>query len=335
MDLITETAAAAQRSGFKGQTYTDEIPQGARVWVTGTTSGEIRLVDHVNLSAIRRMDDLLPSKTVTKTIGQLIGDSNPLIRLGAVASTNVVFGVGNQHWAVEESLGNGVWVDPDGLDTDLSETEIRTGDREYSLKTLALHAILSRKFMKCSAIDVNAWMQNLMARLVARDITTAALVGTGALQPTGIRQTTGVIGVSLPATPTGMDYYGAAVDAMADLEAEKADLLSPGIVACPTVKQALRQAQVSKDLGSNGWIHDSSSPTGERFMGLPALSLKQMPAGEMCIGDFGRVHLLHGDRISYNIVDTNSNNTHYLYCHHDADVLIEHPTFAWLKPSAA
>ena len=149
------------------------------------------------------------------------------------------------------------WVAENGAPT---ESQQAFDQVTMSPKTLGAFTDISRKLLLQSSMDVEGFVRNDLATVIALAIDLAGINGSGASnQPTGILNTAG-IGSVAGGTNGLIPTWSNIVDLESAIAVANADVGSMGYLTNAKVRGKLKQ--VSKVSGQNGFIWDNDSVNG-------------------------------------------------------------------------
>jgi len=150
------------------------------------------------------------------------------------------------------------WVAESGAPTESQQT---IGQLALAPKTVAAFTDMSRKLIIQSSIDVEAFVRNDLARVIAIALDTAGMHGTGAAnQPTGIAATTGIGSVA-----GGANGLAPNEDHIIDLETEvaqdNADVGALSYISNTKVRGKLKKTLITETYGDlKVWDRNSNTP---------------------------------------------------------------------------
>lgn len=165
------------------------------------------------------------------------------------------------------------WVAESGAPTEGKQT---IGQLALSPKTVAAFTDMSRKLIIQSSIDVEAFVRNDLARVLAIALDTAGLHGTGSSnQPTGVAATSGigsVAGGTNGAAPDEAD----AIDLETEVAQDNADVGALSYITNAKVRGKLKKTLITATYGDlKVWERNSNTPLN----GYPAHVTNSVSSG--------------------------------------------------------
>jgi HK97 family phage major capsid protein len=181
----------------------------------------------------------------------------------------------NVSYPKQTGRATGSWVG-ENPGTDVADSALTLGSILSSPKTYQSSSSYSRQLLAQAVIDVDSLVREDLARDLALAVDSAAISGTGTLQPLGILNTTGVQSYVMESDSGngGLPVWQDVVLMEALLEEVNADQLgTPGWLATPSTKAVLKTtARLGNTIGLPIWADNNTVD------GLEALSTNQMPS---------------------------------------------------------
>ncbi|MDX2074697.1 MAG: phage major capsid protein [Alphaproteobacteria bacterium] len=176
-------------------------------------------------------------------------------QLGATLMTGLV---GNVAIPRQTGAATAYWVAESGAPT---ESQQAFDQVTLSPKTVGAYTDYSRKLFLQSSLDIESFVRNDLARVIALEIDRAALYGSGSSnQPLGIKDTTNVNTVDFAAdAPT----WAEVVDLESQIAADNADIGALKYLISAAGRGALKTAK--KDSGSGIFIIEDNKINGYGF----------------------------------------------------------------------
>lgn len=213
-------------------------------------------------------------------------------------------------------IATGYWVDETTAPTESTPTLAQVTGSPNACGT---YIDISRKLLKQSSVDIEAWTRNAIARALAKVIDQAAFNGGGTTEPTGLL--TGPLSTDVSVT-AGTPTYAEMVNIPATVEGNNVMLDNCKWAVTSEVFWKLAATATS----TNGPKFIADYETG-RILGKPAVVSSNVTANYGIFGDWSQMILaMWGNGLDLN-VDTSSGSTTGLVRvvgFMDVDILIAH-----------
>lgn len=185
-------------------------------------------------------------------------------------------------------------------------------------RTLGAYVDISRKLMKQASVDVEAFVRDDLARVLAIGIDYAAINGTGTEQPVGLLATANINNPSI--SSAGSATYAEILAFLTDIEADNARVGDMAWAMTPEVWGNL--AARARGTG-DGFILDANTST---CIGLRAVMSNQLPANTAILGVWNQLVIGMWGGLDLQ-VDTSSLSTAggvRVVALQDVDVMVRH-----------
>lgn len=192
-----------------------------------------------------------------------------VMQLGASMMSGLV---GNVDIPGQATAATSYWI---GEGNDLTQSEGTFKQIPLRMKTVGALSRYTRTMMMQSSIDIEAFIRNDFASIIALAIDTAAISGTGlSNQPRGILNTSGVGSVALGAAG-GQPTWGSIVGLIREIEIDNANLGGTAWLTNPQVMSKLMTTPVqSGGIEGNFLLKEP----GNSLCGYPFFVTNQIPA---------------------------------------------------------
>jgi HK97 family phage major capsid protein len=192
-----------------------------------------------------------------------------VMQLGASMISGLV---GNVDIPGQATAATSYWI---GEGNDLTQSEGTFKQIPLRMKTVGALSRYTRTMMMQSSIDIESFIRNDFARIIALAIDTAAISGTGlSNQPRGILNTTGVGSIALGAAG-GQPTWGSIVGLIREIEIDNANLGGTAWLTNPQVMSKLMTTPIqSGELEGNFLLKEP----GNTLCGYPFYVTNQIPA---------------------------------------------------------
>jgi HK97 family phage major capsid protein len=192
-----------------------------------------------------------------------------VMQLGASMISGLV---GNVDIPGQATAATSYWI---GEGNDLTQSEGTFKQIPLRMKTVGALSRYTRTMMMQSSIDIESFIRNDFARIIALAIDTAAISGTGlSNQPRGILNTTGVGSIALGAAG-GQPTWGSIVGLIREIEIDNANLGGTAWLTNPQVMSKLMTTPIqSGGLEGNFLLKEP----GNTLCGYPFYVTNQIPA---------------------------------------------------------
>lgn len=192
-----------------------------------------------------------------------------VMQLGASMMSGLV---GNVDIPGQATAATSYWI---GEGNDLTQSEGTFKQIPLRMKTVGALSRYTRTMMMQSSIDIEAFIRNDFASIIALAIDTAAISGTGlSNQPRGILNTSGVGSVALGAAG-GQPTWGSIVGLIREIEIDNANLGGTAWLTNPQVMSKLMTTPVqSGGIEGNFLLKEP----GNSLCGYPFYITNQIPA---------------------------------------------------------
>lgn len=213
------------------------------------------------------------ANTVSGSFIELLRSKMVLSSLGATYLTGLV---GNLAIPRQLTGATAYWV----AEATAPTVSVQTMDQlALTPRTVGTYTDYSRKLLLQSSVDVENFVRNDLAQVLALSIESKALYGNtaaAAAEPTGIKATTGINTIDVPANaPT----WGNVVTMEAAVETYNALLGNLAYLAAPNVKGNMKAATV--DAGSGRFVWEGNTVNGYR-----AEASSTVTAGDIFFGNW-------------------------------------------------
>ena len=192
-----------------------------------------------------------------------------VMQLGASMMSGLV---GNVDIPGQATAATSYWI---GEGNDLTQSEGTFKQIPLRMKTVGALSRYTRTMMMQSSIDIEAFIRNDFASIIALAIDTAAIFGTGlSNQPRGILNTSGVGSIALGAAG-GQPTWGSIVGLIREIEIDNANLGGTAWLTNPQVMSKLMTTPVqSGGIEGNFLLKEP----GNSLCGYPFYITNQIPA---------------------------------------------------------
>ena len=239
---------SSRASGINAEQRAQILEQ--RDLLAGTPSAGGHTVDTVLLAS--SFIELLRNRMVVRQAGATV--------LGGL--------VGDMAIPKQSGGATAYWVDENGA---LTESQQTLGQVPLTPHTVGAYTEISRKLMKQSSLDVEAFVRNDLATVLALAIDKAALHGTGSgNQPTGVAGTTGV-NVVAGGTNGGAIDWPKLVALETEVAVDNADVGRLAYIVNARTRGALKTAEKASGTGMYLW-----GEGGQPLNGYPAYVSNQV-----------------------------------------------------------
>lgn len=195
------------------------------------------------------------------------------MRLGATMLSGLT---GNVAIPRQTSATSSYWVAENGA---ITQSEATFDQLPMSPKTIAARSQLSRQILQQSSIDIEQFVRNDFAQIIALGIDRAVIAGTGLNnEPTGILNTAGIGSVAL-GTNGAAPTWASIVRLETEVSQDNADVGRLGYLTNPKVRGTLKTTLKSASSVSEFIWQDTSISDGVgQVNGYTAMSSNQVPS---------------------------------------------------------
>ena len=173
------------------------------------------------------------------------------------------------------------WINENGEPTESQQTVGQVGLTPH---TEGAYTEFSRRLLLQSSMDVEMFVKNDLAKVLALAADKAALKGSGTGgEPLGILNTTGIGSVTIT---THTFTFGKVVDLESEVATDNADLGRLGYIASAADRGRMKQAEKSSSTGIYIWSNMAGQPGVGEVNGYPAYATNQLADDEMIFGNF-------------------------------------------------
>jgi HK97 family phage major capsid protein len=209
----------------------------------------------------------------TDLLGQefidLLRNRAMVMQLGASMMSGLV---GNVDIPGQATAATSYWI---GEGNDLTQSEGTFKQIPLRMKTVGALSRYTRTMMMQSSIDIEAFIRNDFASIIALAIDTAAISGTGlSNQPRGILNTSGVGSVALGAAG-GQPTWGSIVGLIREIEIDNANLGGTAWLTNPQVMSKLMTTPIQTGGTEGNFL---LKEPGNSLCGYPFYITNQIPA---------------------------------------------------------
>ena len=254
--------ATAQRMGMapKGLLVPNEVL--SRSLVAGTASGA---------------GDLIFTDARPESFIELLRKRNVLTSLGVTVLSGLS---GPVAFPKQTGGGQAYWVGEQG---EATESEPAVGQVNMSLKTLSAWTRFSRSLMLQSSLDVEMWVRNELATVMALEQARATLYGSGTSnEPQGLKNITGINTEDFAAAqPT----YAELVSMETKINADDADVGSFGYVTNATIYGGFKTTEKASNTAQ--FVLEP----GNTVNSYPVVRSNQVESGDVFLGIWNQVIL--------------------------------------------
>lgn len=192
-----------------------------------------------------------------------------VMQLGASMMSGLV---GNVDIPGQATAATSYWI---GEGNDLTQSEGTFKQIPLRMKTVGALSRYTRTMMMQSSIDIEAFIRNDFASIIALAIDTAAISGTGlSNQPRGILNTSGVGSVALGAAG-GQPTWGSIVGLIREIEIDNANLGGTAWLTNPQVMSKLMTTPIQSGGTEGNFL---LKEPGNSLCGYPFFVTNQIPA---------------------------------------------------------
>lgn len=192
-----------------------------------------------------------------------------VMQLGASMMSGLV---GNVDIPGQATAATSYWI---GEGNDLTQSEGTFKQIPLRMKTVGALSRYTRTMMMQSSIDIEAFIRNDFATIIALAIDTAAISGTGlSNQPRGILNTSGVGSVALGAAG-GQPTWGSIVGLIREIEIDNANLGGTAWLTNPQVMSKLMTTPIQSGGTEGNFL---LKEPGNSLCGYPFYITNQIPA---------------------------------------------------------
>ncbi len=192
-----------------------------------------------------------------------------VMQLGASMMSGLV---GNVDIPGQATAATSYWI---GEGNDLTQSEGTFKQIPLRMKTVGALSRYTRTMMMQSSIDIEAFIRNDFASIIALAIDTAAISGTGlSNQPRGILNTSGVGSVALGAAG-GQPTWGSIVGLIREIEIDNANLGGTAWLTNPQVMSKLMTTPIQSGGTEGNFL---LKEPGNSLCGYPFYITNQIPA---------------------------------------------------------
>ena len=195
------------------------------------------------------------------------------------AGTTVLSGLtGNISIPRQTAASTAYWVGEGSAPT---ESQQAFDQVNMSPKTLGGFTDFSRKTLLQASIDVEQFVRNDLAKVLALELDRAGIYGTGSSnQPTGLTQTTGIGTQTITTYGTFAEYIGMETD----VASANADAGALKYIVNAAARGALKSTEKASNTAQFVW-------EGNEINGYPALVSNQLANNDVLFGDFSQLVL--------------------------------------------
>lgn len=181
---------------------------------------------------------------------------------------------------------------------DATESQQSMGQVALTPKTVAAYTEFTRRMLLQSSLDVENFVRDDLARVLAIAVDRAAIKGSGASgEPLGILNTSGIGSVSIT---TGTYTWAKLVDLETEVAIDNADLGALAYLTSSTDRGIMKKTEKASTTGIYLWSNMAGMPGVGEVNGYPAHATNQLAADEtifgnweeMIIGEWGVLDLL-------------------------------------------
>ena len=193
------------------------------------------------------------------------------------AGTTVLSGLtGNISIPRQTAASTAYWVGEGSAPT---ESQQAFDQVNMSPKTLGGFTDFSRKTLLQASIDVEQFVRNDLAKVLALELDRAGIYGTGSSnQPTGLTQTTGIGTQTITTYGTFAEYIGMETD----VASANADAGALKYIVNAAARGALKSTEKASNTAQFVW-------EGNEINGYPALVSNQLANNDVLFGDFSQL----------------------------------------------
>jgi HK97 family phage major capsid protein/HK97 family phage prohead protease len=197
----------------------------------------------------------------------------------------------------QTGAGTAYWVNEGG---DVTESTQAIGQVAMSPKTVGGYTEFTRRMLLQSSPDVENFVRDDLAQILAIGIDRAALRGSGTGgEPLGILNTTGIGSVTIT---TGTFTFAKLVDLETEVAIDNADLGSLAYLASATDRGIMKKTEKSSSTGQYIWNNMAGMPGVGEVNGYPAYASNQLAADSVIFGNWAE--LIIGE---WGVLDLNVN----------------------------
>jgi HK97 family phage major capsid protein len=173
------------------------------------------------------------------------------------------------------------WLNEGG---DATESQQSIGQVSLIPKTVAAYTEITRRMMMQSSLDVENFVRDDLAKVLALAIDKAALKGSGfGGEPMGILNTTGIGSVTIT---TGTPTFAKMVDLETEVAIDNADLGTLAYLASATDRGKMKQTEAATSTGIRVWTNVAGQPGVGEVNGYFAFASNQLAADEIIFGNW-------------------------------------------------
>ena len=193
------------------------------------------------------------------------------------AGTTVLSGLtGNISIPRQTAASTAYWVGEGSAPT---ESQQAFDQVNMSPKTLGGFTDFSRKTLLQASIDVDQFVRNDLAKVLALELDRAGIYGTGSSnQPTGLTQTTGIGTQTITTYGTFAEYIGMETD----VASANADAGALKYIVNAAARGALKSTEKASNTAQFVW-------EGNEINGYPAIVSNQLANNDVLFGDFSQL----------------------------------------------
>ena len=193
------------------------------------------------------------------------------------AGTTVLSGLtGNISIPRQTAASTAYWVGEGSAPT---ESQQAFDQVNMSPKTLGGFTDFSRKTLLQASIDVEQFVRNDLAKVLALELDRAGIYGTGSSnQPTGLTQTTGIGTQTITTFGTFAEYIGMETD----VASANADAGALKYIVNAAARGALKSTEKASNTAQFVW-------EGNEINGYPAIVSNQLANNDVLFGDFSQL----------------------------------------------
>jgi HK97 family phage major capsid protein len=165
-----------------------------------------------------------------------------------------------------------------------SESEQGIGQVGLTPKTVGAYTEFTRRMILQSSLDVENFVRDDLAKVLATAIDKAAIKGTGASgEPLGILNTTGIGSVTIT---TGTFTDAKMIDLETEVAIDNADLGALAYLASAADRGRMKKQDIGTDTGKRVWTTVPGQPGVGEVNGYFAYATNQLAADEVIFGNW-------------------------------------------------
>jgi HK97 family phage major capsid protein len=197
----------------------------------------------------------------------------------------------------QTGAGTAYWVNETG---DITESQQSVGQVAMSPKTVGGYTEFTRRMLLQSSMDVEQFVRDDLAQILAIGIDRAALKGSGTGgEPLGILNTTGIGSVTIT---TGTLPFSKMVDLETEVAIDNADLGTLAYLASATDRGIMKKTEKASSTGIYVWSNMPGQAGVGEVNGYLAYATNQLAADEVIFGNWAE--LIIGE---WGVLDLNIN----------------------------